>query len=191
MGYSDYLPPDVKENRGIQKLPYTYYPYYYNVSDYEHFEQCHASLDNFTEGQPFRHTYFHLEVQDISIYSSNCNIRFQVFARQHIQIYKNKFILLALGIVTLIVGLVYEYNLKNVAYMYNPEIYISRNLRNMSQFQLVMQNADIVIQIIVIFLSQSIILLVTEINNFSYEQNLITFYLVVAAVVTVDANNIR
>lgn len=75
--------------------------------------------------------------------------------------------------------------------MYNPEIYISRNPRNLSQFQLVMQNADIVIQIIVIFLSQSIILLVTEINNFSYEQNLITFYLVVAAVVTVDASNIR
>ena len=54
-----------------------------------------------------------------------------------------------------------------------------------------MQNIDIVIQIIVIFLSQSIILLVTEINNFSYEQNLITFYLVVTAMVTVDANNIK
>lgn len=42
-----------------------------------------------------------------------------------------------------------------------------------------------------IFLSQSIILLVTEINNFSYEQNLITFYFVVAAMVTVDAHNIK
>ena len=93
--------------------------------------------------------------------------------------------------VTLIFGLLYEYNLRNVAYMYNPEIYISRNPQALSQFQLVAQNADIGIQIIVIFLSQSIILLVTEINNFSYEQNLITFYFVVAAVVTVDVHNIK
>ena len=71
--------------------------------------------------------YFHLVVQNITAYSKNCNIRFEIFARQHIQIYKNKFTLLILGIVTLAFGLAYEYNLKNVAYMYNPEIYISRN----------------------------------------------------------------
>ena len=132
-----------------------------------------------------------MEVQNISVYSKNCNIRFEIFARQHVQVYKNKFTLLALGIATLVFGLSYEYNLRNVAYMYNPEIYISRNPQALSQFQLVAQNADIGIQIIVIFLSQSIILLVTEINNFSYEQNLITFYFVVAAMVTVDAHNIK
>lgn len=100
-------------------------------------------MDNFTKGNKYRNTYFRLDVQNISIYSKNCNIRFEIFARQHVQIYKNKFTLLVLGMVTLIFGLVYEYNLKNVAYMYNPEIYISRNPQNLSQFQLVAQNADI------------------------------------------------
>ena len=62
MGYSDYLPPDVQGNRSIQRLPSTYYPYYYNVSDYEHFDQCYASLNNFTKGNKYCNTYFRLDV---------------------------------------------------------------------------------------------------------------------------------